>query len=242
MGASVATESATASTAVAATSLSSKTAALVAEASSASSTSMQQHSKKVSHQESSYAKLSSAEISAQQNAEYHLDHRQRSLSNEKETRLSSARTHEGKVMSTHVETGLESGSSIDASNAAMMSSAIAQSSSESQQKSSFASSSEHHASSSVKQSSSQAMYASEEGKLSISKIDSRGKLVRENTFTKDDSSVSQSSAVVASTSKFQSAAATSSYQSQDNVRLVRGKLVKASALADEDYRYDVSDL
>ena len=78
--------------------------------------------------------------------------------------------------------------------------------------------------------------------MSVSRTDSRGKLVRENTFTKDDSSVSQSSAVVASASKFQSAAATSSYQSQDNVRLVRGKLVKVSAQTDEDRTYGVSDL
>ena len=94
---------------------------------------------------SSQTKLSSAEISAQQAVEYHQDHRRRSLSTEKESRLSSARTHEGKVMSTHVEQGLESGSSIVASNAAMMSSAIAQSSSESHQKSSFSLSSEQHA-------------------------------------------------------------------------------------------------
>ena len=80
--------------------------------------------------------------------------------------------------------------------------------------------------------------------MSVSEADSKGKLVRENTFTKDstDNSISQSTAVIASASKFQSAAATSSYQSQDNVRLVRGKLVKTSAVADEDCRYDVSDL
>ena len=72
--------------------------------------------------------------------------------------------------------------------------------------------------------------------LSVTDDVSRTKLARENTFTKDSSehSVSQSSAAVTSSK------ATSVYQSQEGVKLVKGKLVKASTAEDESYVY--SDL
>ena len=110
---------------------------------------------------SSQSKLSSAEISAQEAVEYHQDHRRRSLSTERmsksvatesnaikslsshsenvteESRLSSARVHEGRVMSMQVEKELGSGNALVANSSAMVSSALAKSSSESHQKSSF---------------------------------------------------------------------------------------------------------
>merc|ERR1712038_1615784 len=82
---------------------------------------------------SSQSKLSSSEISAQEAVEYHQDHRRRSLSTERmsksvatesnaikslsshsenvteESRLSSARVHEGRIMSMGVGKELDSG-------------------------------------------------------------------------------------------------------------------------------------
>jgi hypothetical protein len=54
-----------------------------------------------------------------------------------ESRLSSARVHEGRVMSMQVEKELGSGNALVANSSAMVSSALAKSSSESHQKSSF---------------------------------------------------------------------------------------------------------
>merc|ERR1711981_1094558 len=105
---------------------------------------------------SSQSKLSSTELSAQEAVEYHQDHRRRSLSTERmsktestamkslsshtenvseESRVSSARFHEGKVMSSQIENGLSSANRLVAGSSTINASAIAaQSSSESHKK------------------------------------------------------------------------------------------------------------